>query len=156
MSLPVKLKDIIDEMEIQSDAHSYYLNNNTGEIVMVTDEHLTVAENEEDISHYSAWEQEAIQVAIDMLESEEDYIPLPSQFDIHEYQIMEEFCLSLDDVKLKDKMYRSIKDSGAFRRFKDNIFEYGIEQNWFQYRRDAFKRIAINWCEENNIPYADV
>jgi len=156
MSLPVKLKDIIDEMEIQSDAHSYYLNKNTGEIVMVTDEHLTVAEDEEDISHYSAWEQEAIQVAINVLESEEDYIPLPSQFDIHEYQIMEEFCLSLDDVKLKDKMYHSIKGSGAFRRFKDNIFEYGIEQNWFQYRRDAFKRIAINWCEENNIPYAEV
>ena len=74
---------------------------------------------------------------------------------ICEYQIMEAFCLSLDDVKLKDKMYYSIKGSGAFRRFKDNIFEYGIEQNWFKYRRDAFKRIAINWCEENNIPYAE-
>ena len=153
MPLPVKLNDIIDEMEIQSDAHSYYLNKKTGEIVMVTDEHFSIVEDEEDISHYSDWEQEAIRVAIDVLESEKNYIPLPSQFDIHEYQIMEDFCLSLDDENLKDKMYRSLKGKGAFRRFKDNIFEYGIEQNWFQYRREAFKRIAINWCEENNIPY---
>ena len=155
MSLPVKLNDIIDEMEIQSDGHSYYLNRKTGEIVLVTDEHSSLAEDEEDISHYSDWEQEAIQVAIDVLESEEDYISLPSQFDIHEYQIMEEFCLSLGDENLKDKMYRSIKGSGAFRRFKDNIFEYGIEQNWFQYRREAFKRIAIDWCEGNNIPFTE-
>jgi hypothetical protein len=155
MPLPVKLKDIIDEMEIQSDFHSCYLNKKTGEIVMVTDEHFSAAEDEEDISHYSDWERDAIQVAIDVLESEEDYISLPSQFDIHEYEIIEEFCISLDDEKLKDKMYRSIKGSGAFRRFKDNIFKYGIEKNWFQYRREAFKRKAIDWCEENNIPYTE-
>ncbi|MBW2015173.1 MAG: hypothetical protein JRI69_15615 [Deltaproteobacteria bacterium] len=122
---------------------------------MVTDEHFSAAEDEEDISHYSDWEQDAIQVAIDVLESEEDYILLPSQFDVHEYEIIEEFCISLDDEKLKDKMYRSIKGRGAFRRFKDNIFKYGIEKNWFQYRREAFKRKAIDWCEENNIPYTE-
>jgi hypothetical protein len=59
------------------------------------------------------------------------------------------------DEKLKDKMCRSIKGRGAFRRFKDNIFKYGIEQNWFQYRREAFKRKAIDWCEENNFPYTE-
>jgi hypothetical protein len=155
MSIPVKLKDIIDEMEIQSDIHSFYLNKKTGEIVMVSDEHFSAAEDEEDISHYSDWEQEAIQVAIDVLESEEDYISLPSQFDIHEYEIMEKFCLSLDDENLRDKMCSSIKGRGAFRRFKDNSFKYGIEQNWFQYRREAFKRLAIDWCEENNIPYTE-
>ena len=58
-------------------------------------------------------------------------------------------------VKLKENMCRLIKGRGAFRRFKDNIFEYGIEQNWFQYRREAFKEIAIDWCGENNISYAE-
>ena len=87
MSLSVKLNDIINEMEIQSDDHSYYLNKKTGEIVMVTDEHFSLADDSEDISHYSDWEQEAIRVAINVLESEENFIPLPSKFDIHEYQI---------------------------------------------------------------------
>ncbi len=155
MSLPVKLNDIIDEMEIQSDTHSCYLNKKTGEIVMVDDEHLSIAENEEDISHYPDWEQEAIQLAIDVLESEDDYVALPSQFDIHEYRIMEDFCLSLEDENLKSKMYRSIKGRGAFRRFKDNIFAYGIAEDWFKYRREVFKNIAIEWCEDNNIPYTE-
>ncbi len=122
---------------------------------MVTGEHFSLAEGNEDISHYSGWEQEAIHMAMNVLESEEDFISLPSKFEIHEYQIMENFCLSLDDEKLKGKIYGSIKGSGAFRRFKDCIFEYGIEKNWFQYRREALKRIAIDWCEGNGIPYTE-
>ncbi len=155
MPLPVKLDDIIDEMEIQFDSHSYYLNKKTGELVMVTDDHFSVAEDAEDISHYPDWEQEAIKVAIDVFESRDDYISLPSQFEIHEYEIMEEYCESLDDEDLKVKMLRSIKGRGAFGRFKDTIYEYGIEEKWFQYRREAFKRIAIIWCEENKIQYTE-
>jgi len=31
---------------------------------------------------------------------------------------------------------------------KDKIFDFGIEQK-------ALKRIAIAWCEENDIPYVE-
>lgn len=154
MSITVKLKDIIDEMEIQFDFHSSYLNKKTGEIVMVTDDYFRVAEDEDDLSDYPEWEQEAIKLAGEVSESD-DYIELPTKFDIHEYSIMEKFCLSLNDEELSDKMYHSIKGKGAFQRFKDNIYEYGIEEDWFKYRREAFKRIAIDWCEDNNIPYVD-
>lgn len=154
MAITVKLKDIIDEMEIQSDFHSSYLNKKTGEIVMVTDDYFRVAEDEDDLSDYPEWEQEAIKLAGEVLESD-DYIELPTKFDINEYSIMEKFCLSLNDEELSDKMYHSIKGKGAFQRFKDNIYEYGIEEDWFKYRREAFKRIAIDWCEDNNIPYVE-
>jgi len=154
MAITIKLKDIIDEMEIQSDFHSSYLNKKTGEIVMVTNDHFQVAEDEDDLSDYPEWEQEAIKLAGEVLEPD-DYIELPTKFDIHEYSIMEKFCLSLNDEELSDKMYHSIKGKGAFQRFKDNIYEYGIEEDWFKYRREAFKRIAIDWCEDNNIPYVE-
>ena len=154
MAITVKLKDIIDEMEIQSDFHSSYLNKKTGEIVMVTNDHFQVAEDEDDLSDHPEWEQGAIKLAGEVLESD-DYIELPTKFDIHEYSVMEKFCLSLNDEELSDKMYHSIKGKGAFRRFKDNIYECGIEEDWFKYRREAFKRIAIDWCEDNNIPYVE-
>jgi len=154
MAITVKLKDIIDEMEIQSDFHSSYLNKKTGKIVMVTDDHFQVAEDEDDLSDYPEWEQEAIKLAGEVLGSD-DYIELPAKSDIHEYSIMEKFCLSLNDEELSDKMYHSIKGKGAFLRFKDNIYEYGIEEDWFKYRREAFRRIAIDWCEDNNIPYVE-
>jgi len=73
MAITVKLKDIIDEMEIQSDFHSSYLNKKTGEIVMVTDDHFQVAEDEDDLSDYPEWEQEAIKLAGEVLGSD-DYI----------------------------------------------------------------------------------
>ncbi|WP_425429451.1 hypothetical protein [Desulfoscipio geothermicus] len=50
-------------------------------------------------------------------------------------------------------MYSSIKGSGAFRRFKDNIHRYQIAKNWYKYRDEAIKRIAIEWCEGNGIRY---
>ena len=83
MAITVKLKDIIDEMEIQSDFHSSYLNKKTGEIVMVTDDHFQVAEDEDDLSDYPEWEQEAIKLAGEVLGSD-DYIELPTKSDIHE------------------------------------------------------------------------
>lgn len=85
----------------------------------------------------------------------DDYIPLPSSFDIHEYHIMERFCLSITDDKLRDTMSGSIRGRGAFRRFKDNMRRYNIEEDWYKYRDEALKQIAIEWCEENDIDFTD-
>ncbi len=49
-----------------------------------------------------------------------------SKYDIHEYNIMEDFVLSIDDNKLSDELYYAIKGKGVFRRFKDLIQRYGI------------------------------
>ena len=103
---------------------------------------------------YAEWEQDAIKQAEEILFSE-DFIALPSKFDIHEYKIMEKFCLSLDDEELKNTMYHSIKGKGAFGRFKNNIFRYGIEEKWYEYRREAFREIAIDWCEQNQLSYTN-
>ena len=49
----------------------------------------------------------------------EDYIPLPGQYDINEYRIMEEFIYELPAGKNQDVLARTIQGRGAFRRFKD-------------------------------------
>lgn len=152
MAIPVKLDDIIQELECQSDEHTSYLYKKTGEVVTVGYEELRAAESDEPIENLPEWEQENIKTAQEILETE-DYVPLPSKFDIHEYSIMERFCLSIADDKLRDTMYRSIKGSGAFRRFKDNIRRYNIEEDWYKYQYEALKQIAIEWCEENDIDF---
>ncbi len=45
--------------------------------------------------------------------------------------------------------------SGAFQGFNNNIYEYGIEKDWFSYRLEVFRQIAIDWCEENDISYVE-
>jgi len=68
---------------------------------------------------------------------------------------MEDFCLSIQDDELSDKMYYSIKGNGAFRRFKENICRYNLENKWYKYKEDTLRKIAKSWCEENNIELID-
>ena len=148
----VELDKIIEGIELQSDETVSYLNKKTGEVVTITDQEFSAAEDNEPIEHFPEWEHENIKTAKEILETD-DYISLPSKFDIHEYNIMERFCLSITDEEIRDRMYRSIKGSGAFRRFKDNIHRYNIAEEWYKYRDEALKRIAIKWCEEKDIGF---
>ena len=41
------------------------------------------------------------------------------------------------------------------RRFKDKILEYDIEQDWYQYKDDAYREIAKRWCETNGVDFIE-
>jgi len=152
MTIPVKLDDIIEGMEFQTDETTSYLNKKTGEVVTIADEEFRAAEDNEPIEDFPDWQHENIKTAEEILETD-DYISLPSKFDIHEYDIMERFCLSITDDEIRDSMYKSIKGGGTFRRFKDNIHRYSMAEDWHKYRNEAIKQIAIDWCEENGIEF---
>ena len=152
MGIRVKLEAVVEELDLQFDEVTSYFNTKTGEIVSISFEELRAAENEEPVEKFPAWQQENIRIANEILE-EDYFIPLPSKFDVHEYEIMERFCLSIDNEWLSDIMYNLIKGSGAFRRFKEGIQKFKIEQNWYRYRDEALKQIAIEWCEENGLEY---
>ena len=154
MSVSVKLSEIIDAVESQSDEGSAYLNRMTGEIVIFMEEELNAAEDDEPIDDYPEWQQEAIEKAREFLDNEEDYLGLPSKYDVHEYEIMEKFCLSIKDSEKSNALYNSIKGSGAFRRFREGIGRFELEDEWYRYRDESIKQIAIDWCEENNITYS--
>jgi len=155
MDICVKLSDIIMGMECQSDDSSSYLNKKTGEIVMVMGEELRAVEDGDSLEGYPEWQQEAIKIAQDVFESYENYVELPSKFDIHEYRIMERFCLSIEDEQISDSLYYAIKGKGAFRRFKNGIYRFGVAEDWYEYWERAFTRIAKEWCEANTIEYID-
>jgi hypothetical protein len=116
--------------------------------------YLRAAENEEPIEDFPEWQHDAIRMAGDILETDH-YLPLPDRFEIHEYQIMERFCLSIDDEDMRDDLCDAIHGRGAFRRFKDRMHVYGMAEEWYQYRDAALREIAIAWCEEHGIPYTE-
>jgi hypothetical protein len=136
MALPVKLQDVIEAMDITGEEHSQYLDRRTGEIFMVTNEEMEAAEEDELISEYPDWQREGILKARETLNSN-DFVELPTQFDIDEYHIMEEFCLSFDDRQVSEQLLRQIKGSGAFRRFKHAIHSMG-SRSYFNVEGGAF------------------
>ena len=157
---PVKLQDIVDEMEIQPEGDHILLETATGQIFYVTADDMEIAEEieeDDDLSRYPESERDSIRTALDVFIhwGDRKYIPLPTQFDIHEYSIMERFCLSVDDEALSDILISAIRGRGAFRRFKDAISRYDIEEQWYAYRDKALLAIARQWCEANQIPYQE-
>lgn len=82
-------------------------------------------------------------------------ISLPSEFDINEYNMMEEFCFSVQDSKSQEALLRAIRGKGAFRRFKDKVFNVGLEQDWYDYRDKCYRQIVIDFCEQNDLEYAE-
>ncbi|GAA0603608.1 hypothetical protein GCM10009001_20800 [Virgibacillus siamensis] len=83
------------------------------------------------------------------------YVELPSEFDIHEYSMIEDFCYSLKDSQERDTLLRVIRGKGAFRRFKDTIIDFGLRQRWFDYRDECYKEIARQFCEDHGVEYVD-
>jgi hypothetical protein len=152
MKTTVSLKDVINEMDVPSDEHSAFLNSHTGELVTLSREELSTAEEDDDIDDYPEWQREMIIKAKEVIDSD-DYLPLPSKFDIHEYHIMEDFCYSVPDGKTRGALLDKIRGSGAFRRFKDALQRNGIEEDWYSFRQKAFEKIAIDWLEDNKISY---
>ncbi|MUV38937.1 hypothetical protein JNUCC1_02809 [Lentibacillus sp. JNUCC-1] len=148
MSVSVKIGDIIEAIELQYPGSYQFLNMKNGKVVIIDSEAMRAAEDDEPYM-----DDEALEVAIDVLENEDNYIELPEEEDINEYDIMEDFCLSLEDAHQKEKLLSAIKGKGAFRRFKDKIIELGVRDEWFTYRDERIKQFVIEWCEAHQIDY---
>ena len=154
MSPSVKLDDVVEALESAGDEHVHYLDKRTGEIVLITDEDMKAAEDDELISGYPDWQRDSILKARELLCDSEQFIQLPDRLDIHEYQIMENFCRAFEDRQVGDELLRLMKGSGAFRRFKNAINEMDVDKAWYQFKQRALEKIAIEWLEENEIPYS--
>ncbi|WP_242035092.1 hypothetical protein [Mesobacillus harenae] len=94
-------------------------------------------------------------IAYDIVESFDKYAVLPTSFDIHEYDMMEKFCLILSDHKKQDLLLQSIRGEGAFRQFRDNVVRLGIVGQWYDYRDHCYKQIAIKFCKSKSIDYTE-
>lgn len=134
--MKVKLSEIITAIEMTDQGSEYFLDKETGELIWISDFAMTSEEQEE---------------AYDALD-EHGFYRLPTSFDIHKYSVMKDFVYSLPESK-RDRLARAISDRGAFRRFKDGIRQMGIEEQWYDYQTNAYKRMAIEWCKDNNIEY---
>ena len=155
MSVVISLRDFVDEMQTLSNECRAYLNKVTGEVISVTNDDFAAAnESDGDWSEYDKLEQEFF-YKVEKVLSSDDYLELPSRYDIHEYEIMENFCLSIPNEKTSDVFLDMICGSGAFRRFKDLIYRYNIEKDWFKFKDEAYKEIAISWLESKGFDYTD-
>ncbi len=156
MDVRVKLSAIVESLEFHSDQTTFYLDTDTGKIILVTPDELFEGDEDDPIESYPDWQREGIQTARALAKGHDgNLLELPDRWEINEYRIMEDFCLSLPADATRTDLYATIHGRGAFRRFKDAIQRIGVTDQWFRYRTSRFKTIAVNWCTANEVPYED-
>lgn len=99
------------------------------------------------------WQQESI-LDLRRALNAADPIPLPTRFDVHEWDIMRRFSDSRDEGARAD-LRDAIHGPGAFRMFRHTIDRLGLRESWFSYRSEALKQIARDWLNENRIPFIE-
>jgi len=157
MSLPIYIYDVVDEIDGQNDMITAYINRKTGELTILTEEDHYALQKLDDggaMEDLPPWQQEIIPKLREIDESD-DFIPLPSPFDVHEYSIMEDFIRRLEDGRVKDDLFNAIRGRGAFRMFKDKIFHHDVENDWWAFKKNAIRKIAIDFLDSEGIPWTD-
>jgi general stress protein 26 len=128
----IKLSELCDALEGQNDDSYNVFNKKTGEIHMIWDGMVDGEDDEE---------------LIEELEESEDYIDMPTKYDIHEYEIMRSFVYHLREGKFQDQLFRAISGRGAFRRFREVLEDFGQEDNWYKFRDARYEQIGREWAE---------
>ncbi|MGD1095632.1 MAG: UPF0158 family protein [Bryobacteraceae bacterium] len=147
----VRLNDIVEALEIQVDEFSSFLDLDTGQVESVSHDLLRDAEKssheEPDVPD---WQKPEWEIA-KRIASGGRFQKLPTKFDVHEWEIMRDFSRSVESDRVCEDLLNAIHGAGAFRNFKDALWRHSIESAWFEFRTEALRQIALDWCEENHI-----
>ena len=151
MSKVISLREIISALEAASDDCSSYLDPETGEIIVVTEEDIALVEGECEEEN-PTWQHEMMPKIRAALEGDR-WLELPDRFDIHEWSIMEGFSRTQNVERIRSELLDAIHGAGAFRAFRSAIRRLGLEESWYQFRDEALAEIARSWLEEHKLQY---
>lgn len=155
---PVKLSELIEALEFDSDEHVTKVDLQNGCVVSVDRFVLSALEegDEESLDDLPDWQKPEVEIARAILEdSGERFLDAPDKFDYHEYRQMERFIQGVADANAAEQLWRAIKGKGAFRYFKDTAARLGLLQQWYQYRDEVMKQFVRDWAEACNVPFVD-
>ena len=151
MSKVISLREIISALEAASDDSSSYLDPETGEIIVVTEDDIAVVEGEGG-EQIPTWQREMMPKICAALEGGR-WLELPDRFDVHEWSIMEGFSRTQNIERIRSELLDAIHGAGAFRAFRSAIRRLGLEESWYQFRDEALAEIARSWLEEHKLQY---
>ena len=133
----------------------YYLDKETGEVIVTSDEIFGYAEEDEDKLREDLpdWQKEDVKLAQDILFKNPDrYICIPEKPSYEGYNLMVEFAEKVEDELLREKLNIALDGKGAFRRFKNVIADYpDYGKKWFKFKDERLNKEVIDWLSSIGI-----
>jgi hypothetical protein len=151
----VRLEAVLDAMDLPGEWEAF-LDPATGAIVTVSEDDRAFLDNEDEgwADEAPDWQREAAAEIRKVLDSGRA-LALPGKFEIHEWDLMRRFSLSVEDPEAGDELLAAIHGAGAFRLFRMTAQRLGLRDEWYRYRDEAVKEIARDWLEANGIEYSE-
>ncbi len=138
--LRIDLDDLTLALETSSNEIKYYLDTETGEIVLIGDNF--------DLEHRAF--RERIQ------SDEERYVLVPVQTTPEGYRVIMHFIETVDDRQMREELNMAASGRGAFRRFREVLARYPEQrQRWFAYKDMRLRERALEWLEELGLEAVD-
>ncbi|MBF0098240.1 MAG: hypothetical protein HQM04_18385 [Magnetococcales bacterium] len=157
MTAKADIKRIAEGIDSQfGDEVTAFFDRETGDVLLITGEDRNAVEQGDPLDSYPEWQHEMIETA-KMITNDTDgrYLALPSQRDFNEYEVMEQFCASLDNEEQAEELLYALRGRGAFRRFKDKVQQLDIREEWFRFRDRELLVFATEWIIDNGLVLAD-
>ncbi len=155
----VEIQKIVDELHMRFMDTTVYYNKITGETLNVQDDDFRIVEDddfENNIENYPEWQREHLKEVYDLMYNDIDnYIALPSNFEIKDSDIMEEFIEKVSNFSKKRQLENCMWQKGMYRKFKDKLIEIGLESHYYKFYDEKLKEIVIEWCNDNNLEYEE-
>lgn len=149
----------------------HYLDLETGEVLMVTDEMRSAFEELSEVaeteglqfaealaaSDLADWMKEAVaQVAVVEERDGTTIVAVPDDDSSDAFRDMEEFADSVPNVGIRERLRGALSGGRPFRRFKDAIAAYPQEEErWFAFRDERLRQRVLDWLEEEGIELID-
>lgn len=170
--LKVNIKDLVDAFDNSFDETAYYLDLDTGAVIVVTEESRRLLEelSEAELAETAAaafaalrsadfcpWTMDGVQAAAAVEWAEDDrFLKIPRVESWEGYQDMEAFIETVSDAHVQEILEVAIQGKGAFRRFKDTLERYPKErERWFEFLDVRSRERVLNWLQEEEIQPLD-
>lgn len=152
--MPARLREVAGAIDMSPSEVDMCIHRVTGELVMVEDSVLAAIRKKK-TPRPSALPEESVEDARRVAAEKDAFVQLPAQQSYDGYRLMEDFCGTVEDARIRERLEDAIRGKGAFRRFKDMVRRTGVEQDWYAFRNAAILEVARAFLEEHEIPYED-
>lgn len=175
--LAVEWQELMLAFDDSSLEANYYLDTETGQVLLVTDEAFRQLEELYD-EHFDPEAPEAFDVEAALAEMDNlhdwqkeevleadfveahyggRFIAIPETPSYEAYDEMQDFISTIQD----DRLYRRLRDAtqgrGAFRRFKDILWQHPAEQErWYAFQDNRLRERILEWLADHGIEPAEV
>jgi len=173
--LKLDLNDLVDVARSASETMQCFLDVETGRVLLVNEDiEYEVARVREALGPEPDWEnidREAVIQELDMpdwirepvldafrIEAEYGgrYLPVPEVESRDGFRDMQAFISTIEDERLRDRLWRAIDGRKPFRRFKDVLCGYPDErERWFAFSNERVQERILEWLKEEGIEPAE-